>query len=357
MTPDKDYGQLVTDRVFMYRPALKGQGFEVRGPEQVCERYGISSPRQVIDLLALEGDASDNVPGCPGVGEKTAAKLIAQFGSVENLLDNTDSLKGALQKKIIDNAAQILMSKSLVTINTSAPVDVRPDNLIRKEPDVNALLEIYRELEFKSFIQKWEANTGSPAQEERPERKKESAQPSLFDFADEQEREVEDSARPQNVTILTSELTDAAAITCFVSKAIASGTVGIAVNSVGQEAMTAESYGIALAYGNKELHSAYIPYPAEPSARAEVMTLLEPLFAAPEVTITGADIKRDMLLLRRDKVEFAGARWFDIGVAHYLCSPESRHNTASLASVYLGIDTYDAAESPSAKRKAPADPA
>lgn len=103
MTPDKDYGQLVTDHVFMYRPALKGQGFEIRGPLQVCERYGISSPRQVIDLLALEGDASDNVPGCPGVGEKTAVKLIGEFGSVDNLIDNTGLLKGALKKKVEEN--------------------------------------------------------------------------------------------------------------------------------------------------------------------------------------------------------------------------------------------------------------
>ena len=141
MTPDKDYGQLVTDRVLMYRPAIKGQGFEIRGPEQVCERYGISSPRQVIDLLALEGDASDNVPGCPGVGEKTAAKLIAEYGSVENLLDNADKLKGALQKKISENADQIRMSKELVTIVTDVPVDIEPEDLRRREPDVDALIK------------------------------------------------------------------------------------------------------------------------------------------------------------------------------------------------------------------------
>ena len=132
MTPDKDYGQLVTDRILMYRPSLRGEGFEVRGPQQVCDRYSISSPRQVIDLLALEGDASDNIPGCPGVGEKTAAKLIAEWGSVDNLLDNTDRLKGALQRKIIDNAAQIRFSKELVTIKTDVELPVEIDSLRRQ---------------------------------------------------------------------------------------------------------------------------------------------------------------------------------------------------------------------------------
>ncbi|MDE6177257.1 MAG: DNA polymerase I, partial [Paramuribaculum sp.] len=110
MTPDKDYGQLVTDNVFMYRPSLRGEGFEIRGPREVCERYGIDSPAQVIDLLALEGDASDNIPGCPGIGEKTAAKLIREWSSVENLIANTESLKGATKKQISENADQLIFS-------------------------------------------------------------------------------------------------------------------------------------------------------------------------------------------------------------------------------------------------------
>ena len=127
MTPDKDYGQLVAPYIYMYRPALKGEGFEVRDVAKVCERYGIAEPRQVIDLLALEGDASDNIPGCPGVGEKTARKLIDEWGSVENLLENTDKLKGALQRRVIENADQIRMSKWLATICTDAPIDIEVD--------------------------------------------------------------------------------------------------------------------------------------------------------------------------------------------------------------------------------------
>ncbi len=132
MTPDKDYGQLVDDHIFMYRPALRGEGFEIRDAAKVCERYGIARPSQVIDLLALEGDASDNIPGCPGVGEKTARTLIETWGSVENLLENTDSLKGVLQKKVRENADQIRLSKYLATIKTDVPVDISVSSLERK---------------------------------------------------------------------------------------------------------------------------------------------------------------------------------------------------------------------------------
>ena len=150
----------------------------MRGPQQVCERYGISDPRQVIDLLALEGDASDNVPGCPGVGEKTAAKLSAQFGSVENLLANTAELKGALKSKIETNADQIRLSKELVTICTDVPVGVDPENLHRQQPDIGALKAIYNELEFRNLIARLEQET--------PEAKPAIAgtEKSLFDLAD-----------------------------------------------------------------------------------------------------------------------------------------------------------------------------
>ncbi len=163
MTPDKDYGQLVGDNVLMYRPSLRGEGFEIRDSARVCEKYGISSPRQVIDLLALEGDASDNIPGCPGVGEKTARKLIEDWGSVENLIANVSELKGALRKKVEENADKIMMSKDLATIRTDVPVDIDVDSLVRKPVNVEKLVEVYRELEFKSFITRVQA-AAPPAQ-------------------------------------------------------------------------------------------------------------------------------------------------------------------------------------------------
>ena len=356
MTPDKDYGQLVTDRVYMYRPAIKGQGFEVRGPQQVCERYGISSPRQVIDLLALEGDASDNVPGCPGVGEKTAAKLIAEYGSVENLLDNVDSLKGALHRKISENMEQIRLSKHLVTIVTDAPVDFDPESLRRKEPDTEALVKIFRELEFKSLISKY-AGTGAPAPEapalvpHAP-----AAEPSLFDFAEEESRDVAEvpSAADWNIAVAA----DDTEIADFVRRACAHADVGLAVCAVGAEAMTAAVYGLALAFEDEGRFTAtYMPVAADAAGRSALAVLLEPLFTNPAVTVTGADIKRDMLLLRRSGVVFGGARWFDTAVAHYLCQPEQKHDLATLAMTYFGYTAYDYHATPSDRRSAPLDPA
>ncbi|MCM1066204.1 MAG: DNA polymerase I [Muribaculaceae bacterium] len=354
MTPDKDYGQLVTDRVYMYRPAIKGQGFEVRGPQQVCERYGISSPSQVIDLLALEGDASDNVPGCPGVGEKTAAKLIAEFGSVENMLANTASIKGALRKKIEDNAEQIRLSKHLVTIVTDAPVDFDPAQLIRKEPDTKALVEIFKELEFKSFISRYSAEKSSSA----PAPPRQAEAPSLFDFADAEE--APKAPAPVRADWTVEELTATADIAAFISAATASRSVGMAINSVGAEAMTAKVYGIALAYtpdGGEHYRAAYIHLPAAGEARRAIAVLLEPLFASGEVCISGTDIKRDMLILKREGITFEGAKWFDTAVAHYLVQPEQKHDLATLAMTYLGFTTYDYALSATERKAAPADPA
>lgn len=341
MTPDKDYGQLVTDRVFMYRPAIKGNGFEIRGPEQVCERYGIQSPRQVIDLLALEGDASDNVPGCPGVGEKTAAKLIAEFGSVENMLANTDKLKGALQKKIVENADQILMSKHLVTIVTDAPVTFDPDDLRRCEPDSEELIRIFKELEFNSFIAKYDKPGKSAATAPAPAKAKPAA-PSLFDF-DESEEERRPAETMATGDWHCDEITDKDGIADFIRRAMEAHNVGMAIASTGTEAMTATSAGIALAYRNDsaegDFEAAYIPFRNSRTPLSDIAVLLEPLFTMESVTICGADIKRDMLILRRMKVEFGGARYFDTAVAHYLIQPEQKHDLSSLAMTYLGYPT------------------
>ena len=339
MTPDKDYGQLVTDRVFMYRPALKGQGFEIRGPQQICERYGIQTPAQVIDLLALEGDASDNVPGCPGVGEKTAVKLIQQFGSVENMLGHTSEIKGALCAKIENNSAQIRMSKELVTICTDAPVPFDPEALRRSEPDVNALLALFKELEFKSFAAKFTASADlAPEPAPAPSAPAPGTMGSLFDIPEEDAPTVKYEAPAAPVEVLETP----GDISGFITAAIAAREVGIALNAEGAEAMTAQPCGIALAYDSEAGgRSAYIPFSSDPDRRAVQATLLAPLFDDPAVTLVGEDIKRVMLVMRRMKVEFDGACWFDTGVAHYLCNPEAKHDTATLAMVYLGFQIGD----------------
>ncbi len=346
MTPDKDYGQLVTDNVFMYRPSLKGQGFEVRGPKEVCEKYGLSSPRQVIDLLALEGDASDNVPGCPGVGEKTAVKLINEWGSVENLLANTDKLKGALKKKVEENEEKIRFSKFLVTIRTDVPVEVSLDSLIRREPDTEKLMEIYKELEFRTFIARLTARTiivqeEAPASPAQPQPAAEGTMGSLFDMAD------DTPSAPPAQAVDYAEFTEsmitvadtAEKISDAVREALGHTHVGIHLAAAGEEAMTARLYGIALAYGDTA--NVYIPLAAQGASRGETLELLQPLFIDRKVTLVSHDVKRDMILLRRDNVAFS-ARYFDNAVAHYILKPEVKHNVEFVASDVAGykMTTY-----------------
>ncbi len=356
MTPDKDYGQLVRPNVLMYRPSLKGQGFEIRGPKEVCEKYGIDATTQVIDLLALEGDASDNVPGCPGVGEKTAIKLIQEFGSVENLLANTDKLKGAIQKKIVENAGLIRKSKELVTICTDAPVEISPEDLLRREPDFDTLRKIFTELEFRSLM----AKAGiSPLKSEAKDDgtsqpKQENSQPSLFDFQEETPAHVEEFKAPEgNLLVLESP----EEIAAFLAKAIERREIGIYVAADGSEAMTATLQGIALAYipDSTDNNPVAIYINLATDRRSEILSLLEPVFANNRVTIVSGDIKRDMLVLKRVGVYFAGAAYFDTAVAHYLCAPEMKHDIPTLAMTYLGYKTADADLSVSDRRKSPAD--
>lgn len=348
MTPDKDYGQLVTDRVLMYRPSLRGEGFEIRGPEQVCERYGLKSPRQVIDLLALEGDASDNVPGCPGVGEKTAVKLIGEWGSVENLIEHAEDLKGALKKKIIENAEQIRMSKWLVTINTEVPLgDITPEKLIRHELDVDRLIEIYRTLEFRTFINRLlKSNSGvsgagesSAAAAVRP--KAPAAPVSMGSLFDIPEESTESQLAIAANSIATSEHTykvaaSEAEVAEVVSEAARHECVGICVDALGEESMNARVRGIAIALAPGQAY--YISLDSD-DFRSRI-AILAPLFDSNPPMAVSADIKRDYLLLRRYGITFE-ARYFDAGVAHYLLAPEMKHDVRKLALAYLEYDMLE----------------
>jgi len=342
MTLDKDYAQLVTDRVWMYRPSLKGKGFEVRGPKEVCDLYGIKSPLQVIDMLALEGDASDNVPGCPGVGEKTASKLIQEWGSVENLIDHVADLKGAMQKKIAENAEQIKFSKFLVTIKTDVDVDLDLASTRRVEPDFKQLMEIYGELEFKTFISRIQARAVLHGEAVTPPPA--PSMGSLFDGLDDEvgrapahvESEISQGTIARNYAIADTF----SSVSALVSRAMGAGTVGISMAVAGVEAMSARLGGIGFAFGDDE--NAYVSLPDKDFDRQEVMTLLEPLFANPEVEIISHDVKRDMILLRREGVDFK-ARYFDTSVAHYLLKPEGKHGIDVVAYEMLGYRTltYD----------------
>lgn len=337
MTLDKDYGQLVRDNVYMYRPALRGQGFEVRGPKEVCERYGINNPQQVIDLLALEGDTSDNIPGCPGVGEKTAAKLISEWGSIENLIEHVGELKGAMQKKIRENTEQIKFSKSLVTIKTDVPLDIKLDSLIRKEPDLDKLMKIYDELEFKSFIAKLKDRVvGMPPAN--------PAAPKIVSLFD----NIEDDSESQQSSLSFKTLPEGSAIQNYivptslkeisnhVEKAIEAKTIGLSIFAIGEEAMTAEIVGLSIAYGKNE--NVYIPIPTSTFQKKEIMSLLEPMFANPNILIVSHDVKRDMILMMREGVDIQ-AKYYDNSVGHYLLKPDMKHGIDFVANDVIGYRT------------------
>ncbi len=331
MTPDKDYGQLVTDHVYMYRPSLKGGGFEVRNPEAVCEKYGISSPLQVIDLLALEGDTSDNIPGCPGVGEKTASKLINEWGSVENLLANTDKLKGALQKRVIENADKIRLSKHLATIRTDVPLDVDIDSLRRKPLDADKLIEIYKELEFRTFISRLKGSMASGAEPVMVTPPASDGMASLFDYTDGDGQKTEPVCEERRYETVTSP----AEVAEVIARASVLQQVGVALYAVGEEAMTARWLGFAISWEPCEGY--YIPLPTEEEARKPLLAVIAPLFTDGAPVLVSHDIKRAYLLLKNEGIKFT-SRYYDTSVAHYLIDPEMKHELLQVAAKYLNLE-------------------
>ena len=319
MTPDKDYGQLVTDRIFMYRPSLRGNDFEIRGVAEVCSRYEIDNTRQVIDLLALEGDASDNIPGCPGIGKKTAPVLVREYGSVENIIANAESLKPGLRKKVTENAAGILLAKELVTICTDVPIDIDFDTLKRQTADTTRLRDIYKELEFKTFLSRLE-----PAPEPVVSEPK-GMMGSLFDLPD-----VSSAGTVEEIEVQTGidVLRD------YVEKALSGQYAGVSLYAVGEEAMTASLRGIAVAASDSDVQ--YFQYPADASARAAWIEALRPLFGSQACVVVSHDVKRDYIILKNIGVDFTGA-YYDTSVAHYLLQPEMRHRLADIAMSYLNM--------------------
>lgn len=319
MTPDKDYGQLVTDRILMYRPSLRGNDFEIRGVAEVCSRYEIDNTRQVIDLLALEGDASDNIPGCPGIGKKTAPVLVREYGSVENLIANAESLKPGLRKKVTENAAGILLAKELVTICTDVPVEMDFDTLKRQPADTARLREIYKELEFKTFLSRLEPVPEPVVSEPK------GMMGSLFDLP---EASVAGTAEEIEVQTGVDALHD------YVKKALAGQYVGVSLYAVGEEAMTASLRGIAVAALDSDVQ--FFQYPADVSVRAAWIEVLRPLFGSQACVVVSHDVKRDYIILKNIGVDFTEG-YYDTSVAHYLLQPEMRHRLADIAMSYLNM--------------------
>lgn len=320
MTPDKDYGQLVSDRIFMYRPALRGNDFEVRGVKEVCARYDIDSPMQVIDLLALEGDASDNIPGCPGVGKKTAPMLIKEYGSVENLIANAESLKPGLKKKVTENAAGILLAKELVTIKTDVPLDIDLDTFRRTDADKSRLRDIYKELEFKTFLARIEPDAPEPAKVDAAP----GGMGSLFDLPE---------AKPQELAVDERIEIGADALRGYVASVKPAAYVGVSVCATGEDAMTASLKGVAVALSESDAR--FFAFPDAGEERTAWTEALRTLFAGSAV-IVSHDVKRGMIVLANNGVVFSAA-YYDTSVAHYLLQPDMRHRLSDIALSYLDL--------------------
>ena len=335
MTPDKDFGQLVSPNVLQYKPSYRGQDFELRGEEEVCARYGIERTEQVIDLLALMGDKIDNIPGCPGVGEVTAVKLIKQFGSVDNLLHHTDELKGALKKKVEENAEQITFSKYLATIKTDVPVDIMPDDLLKRPADREKLFAIFRELEFKSLMERVAkrldgiGNTAAPT----PQPKKEApgSAPSLFADEDFETPAAEPEYTPVNMTDADYKMVDSDPSLAELGNAL-EGKDNCAVYLVadGDNDVSAKWIGTAIAAG--EGKAFFIP-----TAFKKGSAYVLDLFARADIEKISVNSKRDYVKAaqRRTDTEDALRNYFDISLAHYVLQPEMRHSLEALSSTYL----------------------
>ena len=331
LTPDKDYGQLVKDNVYMYRPQ-HGGGYEKLGTKEIEEKYSITSPLQVIDLLALMGDSADNFPGCPGVGEKTAIKLVNEFGNVENLIENSSKIKGKLREKVEGAIEDIKMSKFLATIRTDVPVALDMDNLKLVEANKEKLDEIFTELEFKSF-----ANRVL----KKPQQKPTNASLELDLFAenptngqDEQKNANFESIKTveHKYNLIDNEEDAKRLYDYLFTKQILS----LDTETTSTHAVDAELVGLSFSVEEKEAF--YVAIPSDREEALKFVNIFKPLYENPKIMKVGQNIKYDYEVLMNYGVEIQG-KMFDTMIAHYLIQPELYHNMDYLAEVYLHYQT------------------
>ena len=342
MTPDKDYGQLVTDHVFMYRPKYGDKEFEVMGVEQVKAKFDIQSPAQVIDMLGLMGDSSDNIPGCPGVGEKTAQKLIAEFGSIENLLEHTDQLKGALKTKVETNREMIIFSKFLATIKVDVPIRLDMNSLVREQADEDTLRKIFEELEFRTLMErifKTESSPASPIAGTLFNQENGPVQGNLFEefTPDHTNEEKKSNLESLNSLSYNYQLIDTEEKRNeIIKKLLTSEILALDTETTGTDPMDAELVGMS--FSITENQAFYVPVPAEREEAIKIVREFEPVFKNEKSLKVGQNIKYDMLVLQNYGIEVRG-KLFDTMVAHYVLQPELRHNMDYLAEIYLHYQT------------------
>lgn len=331
LTPDKDYGQLIGPNVFMYRPR-HGGGYEILGEKEVEAKYGIPTPAQVIDLLALMGDSADNFPGCPGVGEKTAAKLINQFGSIDNMLQHTDEIKGKLREKVENAVEDIKMSKFLATIRTDVPMQLDLDKLKVEQPDETKLRAIFEELEFKTLINKF-----LNKDESKP--KTDNNQLDLF-----AENTTNESDEPKNAKFESIKTTqyeyklveNEEELRQLCDFFITKESVSIDTETTSTDAISAELVG--LSFSVEEKKAFYVAVPANYEEALKIVQIFKPLYESDKIMKIGQNIKYDYEVLTRYGVTLQG-KMFDTMIAHYLIQPELHHNMDYMAETLLGYQT------------------
>lgn len=331
LTPDKDYGQLVSDNVFMFRPR-HGGGYETMGPSEVCEKNDLSSTSQVIDLLALMGDSADNFPGCPGVGPKTAAKLIAEFGSIDNMLANSSKIKGKLREKVESAVDDIRMSKFLATIRTDVPIDLNLDELKVEEPDFTQLAEIFTELEFKSLLDKFI---------KKPQQQPKVANMQLDLFAENPTNDAVNAefssfeslkTTPHEYKPIETEEDARKLFDFFITKQILClDTETTSINPIDAEL-------VGLSFSVEEGKAFYVAIPAERKKAERIVNIFKPLYENTKILKIGQNIKYDMEVLMNYGVRLA-APMFDTMLAHYVLQPEQKHNMDILAETLLNYQT------------------
>jgi DNA polymerase-1 len=341
MTPDKDYGQLVTERVKMYRPAVGKNEAEILGPEEVKHKWGLERPSQVIDMLGLMGDAVDNIPGCPGVGEKTAQKLIEQFGSIEALLAHSGELKGALKQKVEENTEKIKLSKWLATIKTDVPISLDMKALEVQEPNTEALQGLFEELEFRTLMRRKAASISAPAS---PKKIQDPVQGDLFQgFAPQQEAasvqgdlfaSVPAQSSLQTIHDLKPDyqLADTpekrASLIAELAKA---QEISLDTETTSTDPISAELVG--LSFSIREGQAWYVPCRSQ-----EVVEEFRPIYENPTTLKVGQNLKYDLQVLQNYGITLQGPM-FDTMIAHYLLHPEMRHGMDYLAEAYLHYQT------------------
>ncbi|WP_420321546.1 DNA polymerase I [Flagellimonas sp.] len=346
VTPDKDFGQLVSENIFMYRPARMGNGIEIWGIPEVQKRFGVERPEQVIDYLGMMGDASDNIPGLPGVGDKTAKKFLADFGSMEGLLANTDQLKGKMKEKVEQNAELGRLSRKLAEIKIDCDVTFKADDYEMSEPDGVKVQQIFEELEFRRLKEQFikifseEPSQPSPAVEtpkatEKPQAAG-SGQFSLFGGnpadAPATIKDVNSRNTVSDVAHLYQSIVPGLGLKLFIEKLMQQASVCFDTETTSINPLEAELVGIAFSWEAKK--GFYVPIPEEKEAANEILEQLRPFFESEDIEKVGQNLKYDIKVMKNYGIEVKG-KLFDTMLAHYLINPDMRHNMDVLAETYL----------------------